>query len=58
MNKTLVKSCHHLGLMYKFGVSVKKDLSKAKKYFKKACDLDPYYGVIFKPCDEYKKIIE
>ncbi|WP_267523775.1 SEL1-like repeat protein [Campylobacter sp. MG1] len=49
MNKTHVKSCYHLGFMYKSGVSVKKDLSKAKKYFKKACDLDPYYGVIFKP---------
>ena len=38
------KSCYRLGKMYENGLLVKKDVKKAKEYYKKGCGKDDLYS--------------
>ena len=45
-------ACYELGLIYQEGIGVDQNLSKAKTYFNKSCDLNTHVG-----CDAAEKII-
>ena len=45
-------ACYELGLIYQEGIGVDQNLSKAKTYFNKSCDLNTLVG-----CDAAEKII-
>nr|WP_299027147.1 SEL1-like repeat protein [uncultured Campylobacter sp.] len=45
--------CYNLGNLYAQGRGVKEDANAAKKYLKKACDMEPELA-----CDRYKEFIQ